>query len=201
ERDDLAGRVAEELDLDVARPLDVALVEDAVVAERGRRLALRRRERLVELGRLADDPHPATAAARGRLDDEREADLLRLALRHDGNSGLAGDPLRRQLVAAGPQRLRGRPDPGQAGRLHGGGEVRALGEEAVAGVDRVRLRLAGRPQVLRGLEVARDLDGLVGRSGVQRTEVVRRDDGDGRDPELPAGAEDAQRDLATVRDE
>ena len=31
--------------------------------------------------------------------------------------------------------------------------------------------------------------------------VVRRDDRDGREPELARGAEDAQRDLAPVRDE
>ena len=42
---------AEELDLDVARPLDVALAEDAVVAEGGLRLAPRGVERLVQLGR------------------------------------------------------------------------------------------------------------------------------------------------------
>ena len=46
-----ARAVAEQLDLDVARPLDVALAEDAVVAERGLRLAPRGRERLVELVR------------------------------------------------------------------------------------------------------------------------------------------------------
>jgi hypothetical protein len=36
---------------------------------------------------------------------------------------------------------------------------------------------------------------------VQRAAVVGRDDGDGADPELAAGAENAQRDLAAVRDE
>jgi hypothetical protein len=36
---------------------------------------------------------------------------------------------------------------------------------------------------------------------MQRAAVVGRDDGDGADAELAAGAEDAQRDLAAVRDE
>ena len=66
ERDDVAVRVGEQLDLDVARPLDVALAEDAVVAERGLRLAPRRLERLVELGRRARTtriPRPPPPAA------------------------------------------------------------------------------------------------------------------------------------------
>ena len=72
-------RVGEQLDLDVARPLDVALAEDAVVAERGLRLAPRRLDRVLELVRLADDPHPAAAASGRRLDEQREAELVRLA--------------------------------------------------------------------------------------------------------------------------
>jgi hypothetical protein len=55
--------------------------------------------------------------------------------------------------------------------------------------------------VLLRVEVSRDLDRLVGRARVQRAAVVGRDDGDGADPELAAGAEDAQRDLAAIRDE
>ena len=81
-------RVREELDLDVARPLDVALAEDPVVAERRLRLALRRLERLVELVRRAHEPHPAPAAAGRRLDHQREADLFRLAALDDRNAGL-----------------------------------------------------------------------------------------------------------------
>ena len=49
ERERRAVRVGEQLDLDVARPLEVALEEDAVVAEAGLRLAPRRLERVVEL--------------------------------------------------------------------------------------------------------------------------------------------------------
>src|SRR5205823_1237100 len=71
EDDDLAARVAEQLHLDVARALDVALAENGRVAERGLGLAPCRRERLVELRRLADDPHAAPAAAGRGLDEER----------------------------------------------------------------------------------------------------------------------------------
>ena len=69
-------RVREELNLDVARPLEVALAVEPPVAERADRLALGGGESLVELGGVADDAHAASASTRGGLDDEREADLL-----------------------------------------------------------------------------------------------------------------------------
>ncbi len=49
EREDRALRVAEQLDLDVPRPFDVALAEDALVAEGRLRLALRGCQRIFEL--------------------------------------------------------------------------------------------------------------------------------------------------------
>src|SRR5262245_8641187 len=74
ERDHGSVRVAEQLDLDVPRALDVPLAEDADVAERRLRLAPRRRERLLELRGLTDDPHPAPATAGRGLDHQREPD-------------------------------------------------------------------------------------------------------------------------------
>ena len=142
ERDRAAPAVAEQLDLDVPRPLEVALAEDGVVAERGLRLAPGGLERLVELGRRADDAHPAPAAARRRLHEQREAELVRVALVEHRHARLAGGPLRGELVAAGAQRLRRRADEDEPGRLDRLREVGVLGEEAVAGVDRVG---AGRP--------------------------------------------------------
>ena len=92
--------VAEQLDLDVARPLDVALDEDGAVAERGLGLAARRGARVVELVGAADDAHAAPAAARRRLHEQRKAELVRLAGLDDGDAGLARDLLRAELVAA-----------------------------------------------------------------------------------------------------
>ena len=77
ESEDVAVRVGEELDLDMAGSLDVALAEHAVVAESGLRLAARGVERVIELRGVAHDSHPAAAAAGCCLDDEGEADLLR----------------------------------------------------------------------------------------------------------------------------
>ena len=66
-------------------------------------------------------------------------------------------------------------------------------------MDRVGAGLLRRADVLLGVEIARDLDGLVGMPGVEGAEVVRRSDRDGADPGLAAGAEDARGDLAPVR--
>ena len=167
ENGDAAG-VPEQLRLDMARPLEVALAEHRAVAEGRLGLALGRRERVVELGGGANDPHPAAAASGGRLDDERVADLGGRALRHGRDACLARDPLRRELVAAEPERLGRRADPGEPGGDHRLGEVAVLGQEAVAGVDGVGLGRERGADVLGGIEVRVDLDRPVGDSGCGR---------------------------------
>ena len=183
------------------RALKVTLVEDTVVRERGLCLAPGRCDRLLQLGRLTYDAHSAPAAAGSRLDDQREADLLGLAGGDDWHTGLAGEPFRLQLVAAGAQGVGRRPDPNQLRRVHGLREVRALGQEAVARMNRVRAYLLRGANVLLREQIAGDCHRLVGRARVQRALVVGSDHCDGCDPELAAGAEDAQRDLAAIRDE
>ena len=162
EREDGSVPVGEELDLDVSRPLDEALAVDPVVAERGLRLAPGRLGRVLELGRVADDPHPAATSTRGRLDDEREADLVRLARGQGRHAGLGRDPLRLELVAARRSASGVGPTKTRPGRLDGLREVGVLGQEAVPGVDRVGSGRLCRPDVLLGVEVALDLDRLVG---------------------------------------
>ncbi len=105
----------EELGLDMARTLEVALAEHGGVAERRLRLAPSGGKSLVELARGANDAHPAAAAAGGGLDHEREADLVRRALGKRRHAGLARDPLRCELVAAEPKRLGRRARPSDAG--------------------------------------------------------------------------------------
>ncbi len=199
ERDERAVLVAEQLDLHVSRPLDVPLREHPVVSERGRSLAPRGLERSGQLVPRAHDAHPAPAAARRRLEQQRKAELLRLARLDHRNTGLPRDPLRLELVSARAERLRRRSDPDEAGGADRFGEVAVLAEEAVARMNRVRARLLRGANVLLGVQVPGDLDDLVRAAGVQRSTIVRRDDGDGRDPELAARAEDAKRDLAAVR--
>ena len=87
------------------------------------------------------------------------------------------------------------------------GERRVLGEEAVAGMDRVGAGDLGGADDRGDVKVAPgggrgpDADRLVGEAHVQRARVGLGVHGDGRDAELAARADDAQRDLAAVRDE
>src|SRR5205823_1347157 len=62
EMHDIALRVAKHLHLDMARPLEIALEENAVVTKRARRLALRADQRAGEFVGAGHDAH-ATAAA------------------------------------------------------------------------------------------------------------------------------------------
>src|SRR5207244_3270933 len=100
------------LDLDAAlQPEEVELAaveEEPAVAEGGLRLPRRRLDGGVELAGAAHDPHAAAAAARGRLDEEGEAELVRLPAGHDGDARLERDPLGLELVAARAQRRGGR---------------------------------------------------------------------------------------------
>src|SRR5258705_13850045 len=78
--DGFALAVAEYLDLDVARALQVALDQHPLVAEGGLRLAPRRVQRGEERAPVLHHPHALPAAARGGLDQHREADARRFLL-------------------------------------------------------------------------------------------------------------------------
>ncbi len=216
--DEVPVVVAEDLHLDVLRALDVALEEHGGVAERRARLAPRRDEPLDELALVARDAHAPPAAARARLDDDRVAVLAR----EDERLLVMGDRLRRaghdryarglrglapgDLVAEAALHLRRRPDEDDAGALARLRELGVLGEEAVAGVNRVHLEpLRERDDLLDaevrvdGLLALADEVRLVRLVAVEREPVLFRVDRDGLDPELGAGAEDADGDLAAVR--
>ena len=76
EMNDVAVLVAEHLDLDMARLLDIFLDEHAIVAEARLGLAPRRGEALGDLLGAIGDAHALAAAAGGGLDHDRIADLL-----------------------------------------------------------------------------------------------------------------------------
>ena len=158
------------------------------------RLSFRCGNRLVELREVADDAHAAAAAACGRLDDQRR----HVRLGNDRHAGFVSDALRRDLVAAGAERIGRRADPAQPCRVDRRGEVGVLGKEPVAGVHRVGARLYGRAQMLGAVEVRGDLDDTVGRACVERRAVVRCDDRHRREPTRLRGAKDTQGDLAAV---
>src|SRR5690349_5264441 len=65
-------RIAQHLNLDVARVLDVALHVQAAVAEVALALAARALDLALQDSGLAHDAHALAAAARRRLDQDRE---------------------------------------------------------------------------------------------------------------------------------
>ena len=67
---------ADDLHLDVARTVDQTLEKQRVVSERRRRHAAGGREGVAQLTRRAHDLHSLAAAARGRLDQQREARVV-----------------------------------------------------------------------------------------------------------------------------
>ena len=141
--------VAEHLHLDVLRARDVALEEHIRPPERRVRLALRLFELALELRRRRDDAHAASAAAEARLDHQRVADarglcldvghLLQRPIRagHGRHAGGLRRGLRRRLVAEHVEVRRRRADELDARLLARPRERRALGEEAVAGMNGV----------------------------------------------------------------
>src|SRR5690606_26104514 len=211
--------VREDLDLDVARTLEVLLEVDGAVAEGRLRLPARERPGVAQRRLGMHDAHAApTAAARG-LDDHRVADVARLPYhlvhvlaqralrpRHAGHARLLHDVARGDLAAHEADGLGARADEDEAALLHALGEVGVLREEAVARVDGHGVGDLGRADDRGDVEVAlgggrgTDAHGLVGEQHVLLLAVLLGEDRDGADPELAAGAQDAQRDLAAVGD-
>ena len=111
------------------------------------------------------------------------------------------------LVAHLLHRLRRRTDEDEVVVLACAHERRVLGQEAPAGVDGVAARrLAGgddRGDVQVALVRGRrpDADGAVGHADVERVGVGGRVDGDRLDAQVVERADDADGDLAAVRDQ
>ena len=219
EVEEVAARVAEDLELDVPRLVEVLLEVDLGVAERLLGLVARRLVGGGELPLVAGDAHAAAAAAGRRLQDDGIADLSREReglvhrVERTGRARKGRDargrhrPAGERLVAHLPDRLGRRPDEGDVAVLEDLGEVCVLGEEAVARVDRVGLGDLRRRNDRRDVQIRRrrgvraDAHVLVGIPDVEGVAVGLAVDRDGPDAELAAGGDDPQRDLAAVRDE
>ena len=213
--------VREDLDLDVARPRDRLLDVDARVAERRQRLALRRRQRRLELLGALDEPHALAAAAGGSFQHDGVADLLRIPFRlllaafgnrllqpgDDGNARFARLSPRARLLAHLLHRF-GRWTDERDARLAARARERGVfAEESVPGMNRVRARgPRSGDHVLDGeVALARrwrpDAHGFVAAAHVQRGAIGVAEDGDGRDSHLATCTRDTDGDLAPVRDQ
>ena len=115
--------------------------------------------------------------------------------------------LRADLVAHHVERALAGSDEHDARRRRRRGEIRVLGEEPVARVDRLRAGLAGggedRVDVEIGLRCGGRADAVrrVGLAHVRGLGVGVAVHGDRADAEAPQRADDAAGDLAAVRDE
>ena len=179
--------VGDDLDLDVPGAGDQALQEDHAGAERAQRLLAGALVRVGQVLVRGDHADAAPAAARGRLQHQRVADLvagaqrvfeggdLAAAPRRDRDADLLGDQLRADLVAELAHRLRARPDEGDAELLAQLGERRVLGDEPPADPRGVGPGLHQRPLQDGVVEVR------AGRGGAQRVGDVRLPD-EGRVP-------------------
>ena len=210
--------VAQQLQLDMARiahqPLDI----DAVDAKRGQRFAAAARIGRGQFLGAAHGAHAAPAAAAQRLDHHAGAALRRkerlclrerhraLAARHQRHAAALGQSARAGLVAEQRQ-LRGRgADEAQAGSGAGLGEVGALAQKAIAGVDGVAAQFARDRQQPRAVEVGRrprgrQRPGLVGGVHMGRVGVVGGMHGDAGNAQVAQRAHDAQRNFAAVGDQ
>ncbi len=211
--------VGDQLDLDMARLLDILLDEHAVVGEGGLGLVGRRAEALVRLGVVVGDAHALAAAAGRGLDHHRIADLVgdlhRLVgilqrvqpTRHGADAGLLRQLLGFDLVAHGMDGMRLRADEDDAGLGQRLLELLLLGEEAVAGMDRLGAGLpAGFHDLVDqqvGLRRGRrpDQHRLVGLANMQRVGIGLGIHGHGLDAQPLAGTDDAAGDLAAVGDQ
>ena len=140
-----------------------------------------------------------------RLGEQRRFVAAQRRAGHAGHTDLRRECLGGDLVPHQRDDLRGRADEADPALTAGAREVAVLGEKPVAGVDRVDSRRhrdvedLGHPQVRvdRPLPVP-DPIRLVGLVPVLVHSVFVAVDRDGADPQLVAGAKDANRDLAAV---
>lgn len=214
--DAIAVAVGEHLDFDVARLLQVALDEYAVIAEAGAGFTLARGQRVGEGGALLDHAHAFAAAAGAGLDQYRVADgvgLLPEELRilvfamvagHQRHAGALHQRLGGRFAAHGGDRAGRRADEHHAGLRHGFGKAFVFGQEAVAGVDGLRAGVARGLQDGIGAQVAgarlgaADMHGDIAGGHMARVGVGIGIDGDGAKAHAAGGGGDAAGDFAAV---
>ena len=215
----VAMAVRQHLQFDMARPVEIFLDINGIVAKRGARLGARQAERILELGRVARHLHAAPAAPRGRLDQDRIADPVRnrarrfhvrhctVGARHQRDPQARHRRLGGDLVAHHGNMRRGRADEAHTMRLHHFREAGIFRQEAVAGMDRVGPGDRGRGQDRRDVQIAvlgrrrANADAFIRQPHMHRLGVGGGVHRDRRDPQFTARTLDAQRDFTAIGDQ
>ena len=217
---DGAVRIAEHLHLDVTRVAHELLDIHLVVAECGQRLTSRDGQQRFQVALVLEHAHPAPAAAPARLQHQRIADFFSQRLAggeivrqrrgrgHHRHAGGDRRVARGHLVAERAHHVGRRADPADARIDHGLREFGVLGQEAVAGVDRIDIGLPCDAQDVVDVEIRgerllafADQIALVRLEAMQRQAVFLRIDRHRADVQLGGGTHHANRDFRAVRDQ
>ena len=219
EVDDLAAFVAEDLEFDVVRFLDVLLEVYVGVAEGLLRLHAGGEETFDEADIVVGGAHAFASATGHRLDHHWVADFLggldglllglnrAIATRRNGDSGLTGVFPGEGFVTHPPDGFGGGTDEADIAGLADFGEVGVLRKKAVTRVDGIDIPHLGGGDDAVDLEVTlmagarTDADGLIGGLDVERIVIRLGVDGERPDAEILAGTNHPKGDFAAVSDE
>ena len=214
--DGLAGRVREDLHLNVTGPHDGLLEEHRGIAECAVCLAHCLFESAPQFFLGVNPAHSASPAARDGLGEYGEADLIRprqqlfdvlggRCRQEHRNARLDRVLLCRDLIARHLEHVRGRTDEGDARVRCGLGQVRILREEAVPGVDCVSPGFLGNADDLAHVKIRpnrvtllADLVRLVGLETMHGVAILVGEDGHGLCAQFKSGPHRPNRDLAAV---
>ena len=214
--DPAAPSVAEDLNLDVPRPVEPAFEKHPAIAEGRVGFGGRRRQGAGQILRAADDADPDAPTAGRRLDRTGEVEPCPLRLPHAVPGG--GEPLRRQrgehgnayrnrglprgfLVTESAHGLGGRSHETDTGSLYRSGKRGTLRQEAVSRVQQVRPKALRRRDHGRPVQKVRNFEDLVSLRPHRRPAVGGSRDHCHRVAAPTRGPEDPPRDLAPVGDQ
>ena len=216
EVNDVAVPIGKDLNFDVARSSDEFLDEHAAGAECGCDFAHGSFKFSLEIAFLVDPPQAAAAAAGGRFDQDRIADLARALLQkigvlafamiagHDRHARLLHQRLGAILQPHGADRGRRRADEDKTSLFAGFSEIAALGQEAVAGMHAFGARFLGGIDQAFDAEIAftrlrrPDEIGLVAKPPMQRVRIGGRIHGNRAHSQSLGRAGDAAGNFAAV---
>jgi len=214
--DDRTVRIAEDLNFDMARFVDIFFDIDVAIVECGGGFGLCHRDLLRKVVDIMDDAHSLSATAGDSFDDNWEpnglGDLSRfvgifnnaIGTHDNGNSGRLHRILGAGLIAHRFDHFGFGTDEGKSGGVANVGKFGVLGEESVAGMNRFGASEMRGADDARDVEVTfasgwrTDADGLIGKADMERMTIRLGINGDGFNAHLAAGADDTERDFAAV---